>query len=416
MLILLAFILLITVLFLAVRKEHKSPLFVFSSIWLLLIGLYSLKLFGMYDISFTTEIVLFCGVCFFICGYLIQNFFVVKYGIECGASVQISRLSLLSVVLVAISLPYYATLITQVLMSGDLSAGKMGLVTGEIASGGIVFQYIVRPFEYIVVAMSAYYLLFDKKKKTIILSGLAFCLFEFIGAGAKIMLTYYVLCLLVAYLFNPKYVINSKALLRIKRGVYVVFGAVAVVLLYIVGIKDVYFYACGCIPMLDKIVNDSFYITDGYTHGFLSFNSLARFFIKGAGVFGIEINSELFERANTYFVRFENTTQIADGIQYNAYHTLFGDFYCDFGLFGVCALSFLFGMFSCWCYKQHKQSNCLWSHTLYCILMYYIVFSMVRFHMSNTYLGLMLIYTIMFLKQLIYARSRTRKVDICLRR
>lgn len=416
MLILTICVLLITILILVYKNQFLSPLFVFSSVWLLVIGLFSLRLFGIYDIAFNTKLVLFCGICCYILGYSSQNrgHLVTSNNSKPNNTVAVKKISILSLILVVVAFPFYSPLLLQVLVTGTLGAGKTALISGQISSGGVILQYVVRPFTYIIIALSAYFLLTDRRKKTIIICGLCFCIFEFFGAGAKVILVYYVLCLFVAFGFNKTGFIFHQKLLTAKKIMLAISGVILVALIQIVGWKNIYFYGCGCIPILDNIVNGSFYISEGYTYGFLSFNSVIRLIIKGLGIFGIEVESELFERANMYFERFEYTVEVANGVDYNAFHSLFGDFYCDFGYLGVCILSFLFGAFSCWCYKQHVSKNSLWSHTLYCILMYYTLFSMVRFHMSNTFLGLMLIYTVVILKRIIHKKSKVRAIDIAL--
>lgn len=155
--------------------------------------------------------------------------------------------------------------------------------------------------------------------------------------------------------------------------------------------------------MLDKVINTSFYMPSGYAMGFVSFNSVIRFLVKAVSLFGVNLNLPLFEQGNLYITRFEYTTEVGYGLEYNAFHTFIGDFYVDFGIIGVIAFSIMFGMLSMYIYRLYKKTNgSILSHILYCIILYYIVFSLVRFQMSNTFLGLMLIYSLTIVKFITY--------------
>ena len=359
----------ITLFYLFNIKEVKSPLFIFSFVWFVIIFLYNIRLFGIYEIQSNTSIVLLCGVCLYILGYLLTDKLNVKKDSGLTSDRQYIRVKILSLVTLIVSLPFYIPNIIKVFQGISSNTIKMGMVTGEITLGGVAMQYFVRPIEYIVIAICAYCIFMNRKQIIIIATGILLTFFEFIGVGSKTIFVYFIACIGITYFMNSDILSHIK---KYKKIVIICSIFLPCFLITNVGLSSLYYYICGCIPMLDKIINTDFYISNGFTYGFLSFNSVVRLVINLLSIFGINFESKLFNLANTYFSRFEYTTQIADNVNYNAFHTLFGDFFVDGAWISVIILSFLFGSFSCYIYKKYKKSKSLWSHSVYCILIYYI--------------------------------------------
>lgn len=389
------------------KKEYDSPLLVYALLWSAILGLYSLKLYGIYDVCLETEFVILLSVLFFVLGYMFMkhvNLWIPQYLIENAYNDR--RMAVVYLVVVLLSLSFYLPNIKLFLSGVSVAQIKRMLVLGEIKWGGVKMQYIVRPFTYILIATSTYYLL-NSTKKTIyeiatIIFGILFVIFEFFGTGSKTVIMYYALALFFPILGKIRIKFTYKMKKMSIIGIILVIG-----LAIYMGIESIYFYLCGCVPMLDKIIvnEEAFYIPQGHTYGFLTFNSCVRLLIKGFHLLGINIDSKYFEMANTCILRFEYTTQISTVGNYNAFHTYMGDFFVDFGIVGVIILSFVFGAFCMYVYRIYKETGSVYGHILYCIIIYYIVFSMVRFQLSNTFFGFMLIYTLVFLKMLLYKKG-----------
>ena len=384
------------------KKDMKNPLAFFWLIWFTILFLYIIKLFDINEIRMNTSIVIFVGISAFSGGYLLQSKVRVRGEFEQTSDTQFKRLKFLAIVTVFTSLPFYIPNIIQVLQGSTLEMMKIGLVTGEVASGGIWMQFFVRPFKHIVIAVSAYCIVVKRNQRVTILSGIILSVFDLLGSGSKTSIVYFLACIIIAY------ITNKNTLLYIKKNKKILMVIAVVIIgyiIYYVGISGIYYYICGCIPLLDQVINNNFYLSDGFTYGFLSFNSIIRLVINFFNIFGVEIHSTLFDRANKYISRFEYTTDIGNNVNYNAMHTLFGDFYADLGIVGVITFSFVFGAFSCYVWKKYKKTKSMWSYIVYCIVIYYIVFSMVRFQMSNTYLGLMLVYSISVMRFILYGKK-----------
>ena len=112
----------------------------------------------------------------------------------------------------------------------------------------------------------------------------------------------------------------------------------------------------------------------------------------------------MFDRAVDYYFRFETTTRISSDVYYNAFHTMFGDFYVDFGFLGIVMLSGLLGFVCAKVYINYKETHNIQSHIILCILAYYVLFSIVRIQMSNTVWGLSLLYSLTILRPILYRK------------
>lgn len=381
------------------KKEVTSPIFVFSLLWMIVLFLYSLRLYGIYDISINTELILFLGIYSFLMGAIFFNHVIIipkSYIIE--NKICYKKITIIFIVIFGLSLDFYIPNIMMVFQGTAVNTIKMMLVTGDISLGGPIMQYIVRPFTYIIIATASYCLFYDRKRKLLILLGVIFVLMEFFGAGSKTIILY-----TASTLALPLF---DKAQIYYRRndiGKRIIIVALLVFMFLFMGSRSLYFYISGCIPMFDKVINTTFYMPDGFSFGYVSFNSVIRFVIHIISILGIDINSSLFDQANKYINLFEYTTKVSDYGNYNAFHTFLGDFYVDLGIFGVILFSFIFGILSMYIYKIYKKTNIsLLGHILYCIILYYLVFSIVRFQMSNTFLGLMLLYSLLILKFIIY--------------
>ena len=57
------------------KKEYMSPLFIFPALWLVVLFLYNLRLYGIYEISLNTEVILFLGIIGFLIGATFLSMF-----------------------------------------------------------------------------------------------------------------------------------------------------------------------------------------------------------------------------------------------------------------------------------------------------------------------------------------------------
>ena len=268
------------VLFMMLAKTDKaSPIFLFVAIWTSIIFLYQLKLYGIYDVSDYTQVVILVGVLSFVFGYFLMSCFykpIYTEKILVLSDINTNAIKMLIILVFFASAPFYFTQLKMMFsLGGTLDVLKIMLVTGETSSGGIVMQYFVRPMEYIIVAISAFFLMYDNKEKFIIISGIAFSVLKLLSTGSKASLVFYALAVFTIYVSKNKKIISDK---KNKKAKYMIGVMIIVVLLYMTMygniFKSLYYYLCGCIPMLEKVLvtETAFYGTEA-TYGFLSLNT-----------------------------------------------------------------------------------------------------------------------------------------------
>ena len=389
------------------RKKIDTLLFVFACLWTVVIFLYNLKLFDIFDISENTEQIVLVGIIGFVIGYIVSEKIQFKFG-DSSSSIEYTQydtninyflIDIFFFIILIIATIYYVPNIIIGIRGGSSKIVKGLLMNGELSTGNVFVQYIARPFSKIMIATSAYCIINDRKRISIIVYGIIMMLFELLGMWSKSSLVFFALCLALSFLMNIDVMVQLSSNRKVLTSVLI---GVAIFFISFVGFKGLYYYACGCIPMLDKIVNDTFYMPSGHTYGFLSFNSFFRLIIKLLTPLGMK--NAMFEKAEDYYFRFETTTKISPDKYYNAFHTMFGDFYIDFGFWGVLILSAIFGFICAKVYMKYKRDHSIQSHILLCILAYYVLFSIVRFQMSNTVWGLALLYSFTIIRPLLYQK------------
>ncbi|MGU7901703.1 O-antigen polymerase [Streptococcus suis] len=420
MLIITLYILTVLLFFLIIRKNFTSPLFLFTILWWTVICFYSLCLYGIFDIQNNTKAVLLGGILSFLGGYGLHSLLSSKKSKEDRNYFDrpnYIRISWLVVFIIILSLDFYSQQLRYALQGVPLDETKILLSLGKIDTGGWIMQYIVRPFEHIIIALASYCVFHKKDEKIIILSGIITTLLRFIGTGSKVILVYLLICLFFSYLLTPilEPEIKTKRQIRLnKRGKFYLIGlglGVVGFLFYYMSrdsnvIQSLYFYISGSVVLLDKVLNTSFYFDGNYNWGFNSFNSVARLIVKLASMVGIDLEGELLTRGTYTMIRYDLTNYVSYTKPYNAFVTMFANFYVDFGYVGVVGLSSLFGIFSSWQYQRLIKKPGIINYVIYCITAYYILYSMVRFQMMILPWGLSMLYSLFLLPVLLNVRVK----------
>lgn len=385
------------------KAELASPLFAFCGIWIIVLSLYSLRLYDIFSIGTDTAWLIFSGLVSFVLGYLFVRKIKIAYHGE-NTATNWGLLNAICAFIIVISFPYYMSSLRTMLSGGiGPAAYKLLIVTGEVDSGNFVIQYIVRPFEYLIMGMSAYVFSKSINKRFIFFSGVYICAIKFFTSGSKAAILYYGISLLLALFNNNEYVNHFKKRLHIsgtkKIAIVCVGIAFCASVVSATGdfFKPVYTYLVGCIPMLDQVLHNSFYFSGSYLHGWLSFNGIARFFIKLLELAGFSLNTARFDEAANIIGRFEYTAQISNDIKYNAFTTFISNFYIDFGSFGVVVASFIFGGAVCYIYRRYKQDTSVARYAQLALVYYMVIFSIVRFQLSHTVIAMAFIYSVILI-------------------
>ncbi|MFC5630876.1 MULTISPECIES: O-antigen polymerase [Streptococcus] len=420
LLIITAFMLLLFYSFLVLKKDFKSPIFIFTSVWFLILTLYTLKLFGIYSVEFKTEVVLSLGILSFILGYYLYlpSYFNNNLTTTKSYIIHYGNIRLLAIIILLLGLSFYKQQFMSLLEGRTLDENKILLVLGKVDSGGAIMQYIVRPFEHIFIAISAFCIFHKPGEKFLIFSGLLFTILRFLSNGSKIIIVYFVMCLVFSYLFaisknivwnsenfDSFSYVNFNKFVKVNRK-YLIFFVIAISIFLIIYMKknvsfleSLYFYLTGSVVMLDKTVNTTYYLNSGYTYTATSLYTLWHIFYEFLSFFGLDgKNNSVFQNALSFIERTSYTTYVSDYKTYNAFVTMFAQFYADFGYFGVIGMSGSFGFFANRVYNRLFNYVTLDYFIIYCIILYYVYYGMVRFQMSSLPWGLSLLYSLFLIR------------------
>lgn len=385
------------------RNEKSSPLTAFCCIWIIALLLYSLQLYKINLIGYNTAGILFLGISSFCFGYLTMNKVKLKKARR-SYSFNWSFIRVLCALAVLVSIPDYLSSLFTIIQTGITPAVyKMMIVHGETDFGGAWMQFFVRPLEFVFIALSGYIFTNKIKERFIFASGIYFCAIKFFATGSKSAIVFYALIFVLSGIYKLESTNKELSEYKIRRMhipmkwkvVFAVLIIVFLLTMYSVSeniFKSLYFYLAGCIPLFDKVINTNFYFNGLHTHGWLSFNGILRFFINIFESIGISINTSEFDRAYNIIEHFEYTNTVAPGVNYNAFTTFLSAFYIDFGVIGVILMSFFFGVSACYIYRRFKIEKTPARFTQLAILYYIVVFSIVRFQLSNTVIGMAFIY------------------------
>lgn len=407
-------------LFTGIVNDKKSPFVVFTVIWAIIILLYSLQLYDIFIVSDYTKIVLCSGIFFFLFGYIINsllwqynnkickgsNFNYDKdfdYFEELAPNTKIMKM--LIILLFILSIPIIFERITFLFNNNfDFMYLKNALISGELTNASILRIFVVNPLSFLMTIFSSFFIVNNRKEKIVCFSGIFFTAVNFICDGSKITIIYLCIALLINLMMSRSNLYDTiDKFKKIKKHItIIVVVSIICIFLFIysyektIFLKQIYYYICGSIPMLDKILNkDGVFGLFNRTFGTLSFYSIVKPVAYIFQLFGIDFLNKLTINASNALLAFELSNYAGIGVRYNAFTTFVSSFYIDFGLIGVILLSLIFGYFTSNIYRKAKKYRNFLYNSMLSLIYIYIVTSMVRFQFSNFKMGLTFVYLIL---------------------
>ena len=247
------------------------------------------------------------------------------------------------------------------------------------------------------------------KNKIISFSGIYFTLYYYFISGARLSILYYIIALFINLRISGK----SFDLIpvKIKKWILRIIIPLLVLLVYLMtkntenGLKNIYYYLCGCVPMLDHVVNRQFgYFDLGRTNGTLSFYGIVNPFCQILSRFGFKELGNVCQIAEKYLANIELPNYAGADRMYNAFVTYIASFYIDFGLLGVIVLSFVFGFFSSHYYKEYIQKNSLYDALPIGVIYVFVLTSIIKFGFTGYRFGLGYLY-ILGLRKVLFKKN-----------
>lgn len=366
------------------RNGRWNPLTVFLLVWTTICFLYSLHLFGIYDVDIKTECAIIIGVLFFFFGYSVSGklMFIRKNNRKMSYIESNGKNTYLVIKIIVLldyiyMVPIYVSKIIMILQSG-WSIGNAKRLLGMDTD--MFTLYVFDPFNFFLVALSAYLIIYDKKEKFLIVSGIILNILSFTATGSRARIMFFVLAFLSMTITE-----HREMLVKIKRKTKSISFLLIGIILVVSGLglqlfRSAYFYACTCVPLLDDLITrvDS-HFTSGKTYGLLSLNGFLRVvpnYIEN--YVNPNKNFSTFDLAENYIGYFEYAKYIAPGEIANSFYSFIGNFYLDFGFIGIVWCSFMYGFIICYLFKKSAYKNDPKSKILIAFVYYAMCFSMVR--------------------------------------
>lgn len=404
-------------------RDIYNPVFIFSLVWLSVVGLNSLQLANLYPLEGSTMKIVYVGVISFLASSILGNYFTVSlkkkhstYSIR-EYDINNRAISIFASIAIVISLLDLIATIGLIIKGYDMQNFRRLYSDGMagFTNGGVVYSflktYVVKPFIIMIapISMIQYYNSGKKNNKLLLLS-LSLSLIQMLTEAGRTQIVEWVLYfVLIHYLKNTDEGKKRKNIILVSfKKIKERFKIVTVVCLGIVlfvwvssnrGILDLtesaYIYLCGCLHFLSERIN-RLGSSIGYTYGFASFYGVTSIIAWLLSIFGIYPS---FLRGVVEVCAVQDVAFIGPDQRFNAFITMFYYFYKDGGIPGVIILSSLYGYFCCRIYRRAMFKRDDLSIYVYALLLAGLAFSFVRFPFTASAYILSFAYIPLFFKK-----------------
>lgn len=405
-------------------SKWSNPGTIFLLYWGFIVLMSSLRLYNLRETSFDAYFMIFVGVIAYFIGGIIAN----KFKIVCGNlhafkyyNINYTFLIIAEIIVILYSL-YRLSSIIQLLMGGNswweirlmATSGENGVGTlkgGTLSQ--IIYEFVVAPLAYLISpTIVADLFVGMRNKKTLILGIGAMLSFSLSTVSRAIWAFTIIYIVFTMILYRKNYQLTAKQKKIIK------FSPILIVVLFLVInqltkmrnseadiLQNAYTYISGALPLLSIHLDNT--ISNTRTYGMLTlFGFLHPVLFILNRIHIIPYTNTFYEVQNIkdYLEIFRN---IGEGINMNAYSTLFYDFYIDFGMIGVFVFSLLFGYICMRSYVNFRNKPDMRNLVLYLVLLQFIIFSMARIYTIYATRALTIIWLIpMFKKYADYCNSK----------
>lgn len=394
---------------LIIRKESIfAPVPMFSLVWAVVILFYKSGYVELYPLNFRTELAVLIGSLGFILGS--AKFKISSRVIEMNSEgyfhthSYVLRTKLVIVIsLVIIVYQLYQGMHSLTLLRSGFTFENITVErlynqnTGALST--LLSVYIVSPFTYFFIPLGAYHLVSEKGDKRLAVCSVLLALVTTLHHGGRASIIYFVL-----YMIAFRSLLGKKSKMRLKTKI--VFATIVIVLLIFVDklsksrgttsyIDSIFIYVCGCLPNMDQrlFMGDS----NPITFGAASFYGLIApivFALRGIGI----PYPEFFVRLQDV-VNVENVVRIGPSTSYNAFVSIYYYLFMDGRELLIFIGTFVFSAFALRQFKKAKASLEEREIVFYGLLLFQIVFSMIRVHFATWNYALSFIYLIFLYKK-----------------
>lgn len=373
------------------RLYHKSILTVFCMLWTLVFVLYSLRLFDLYDCKDRTFLMYIIGFSSFFFGYILIRPTKIKDVNQINDRRKVIS-KLRNTVIVVLSIVSIVVLARKTMlaiplwMAGGAGEVKRSIIMDDALNVGgiqeIIYTFIARPMQIIMVIYAVIVILANLKQKYIVWLAALLTMAGYICSGSKSAVTE-IATMVFTYVFLFTKMSFKHFYLKYKTlsiAIILVIGFVG----FMLSLKEeglgleLYTYLCGCMPCSDEALTKIY--DDNSFWGLASFNGILRAVNLIPHYLGIGPDFKVvLDLVWTEMMNFEDTTFIADNIKYNAFVSMFIYFYADGGYWGVFVISFVFGLSCSYIQKNAFKRPSIYSYSIVLYFVVMITLSIVRF-------------------------------------
>lgn len=398
-------------------KKIYNPGTIFLGYWSFITFLASLGLDGAPEIQQTTYLFIFLGLfCFgagaYMCLIIRQNI-VAKPTFD----MQIKDYHLLYMVCIAIiAYSFYRLSIIASYLMQDLSWGTIRLMHGIAGSTGadtlkgetlsqVVHDNMIAPCTYLIAPVFAVELFLGKRDKKFIILSLLAMIFYSLASVSRAIWGFLILYMgIILIIFMKRQNIPHKVKRWIKK--IPIFAAILFIVILIITkmrsetsqinlLYNMLAYLSGGINLFDIHLKEQ--IASIRTYGAFSLYGFIYPVFFVLNYLDILKYPAVFSDISYIKQSLELYVPISDHVTMNAYSTLFFNFYNDFGVFGICFGSFIFGYLCMLSYKYFIKKKDLRTFVCYLILVQFMIFSVARLYTIYTTRALSLVWLLILL-------------------
>lgn len=384
------------------ERNFYNPGFLMSLMWGVILSLANLRLYGLFEASSETYLVILIGIIAFNIGCFATGVMKVTSNRVNLPHIfnpsdksemydlALKALCILSVVLLAPpAIKGFKLILSGVDMS-YIRTEENGVAYGNPILR-LLYNYIVRPFSYAILPIfAADFFVSKKKDKFLLICSILIVAERVLIEGGRVVIMFIISSLLTAFAV-------TRGKFKLKKGSKALLLVITVACVYAIyqvslsrGATDMwytlYIYFCGCVPHLSYRLNQLDVVYAGvHTYGMACLNGVLSYIFAILDNLGISAPQAF--TAATQLMNVENKVAVTSDVQsqFNAFVGPYFYMYLDGGYFGVILGMLLYGILCYHFYKKLKNKISYRDLTVYILLVQGIITSMVRLQFVVTY-------------------------------
>lgn len=392
------------------KRNIANPMIIFSGLWLLIIYLSNLHLFGLLMVSSNTYELIFWGIFAFTLGCLILQVTQKYIYLETSQSnfsyeLRYSFLYVIAVITIVFFLNNFLNSLISIISGSSLDNIRVQVQnrSGTSTLYNLVYNFVVLPSATLLEAVAVADFYVGKRDKKLLILTITIVLMRSIADGGRTPLFNFVLYFIVGFLILKSNGTSFKFNFA-KNKANIIFSMLVGIILLVwmtfsrtgsTVTRQLYFYF-SMSPVLLEYWKGIVQSSNIYTYGLTSFNGL--FYVFSLFSKTLVGTTSLIQESYNLISQTDSMWQaIAQGgVKANAYVSSFWFLYTDFRTIGVIIGMFLYGIINMREYLRVIGHISIRRFTVYLLLFQGLFFSFIRFPFSKPYYCLAFVYLFIF--------------------